>query len=558
MKFCRVFFLTLCVVSVCAIEQNKDVVRDKRTLDIILKALAETLGYNVAKRPMPMPLPKPAAGPRSGVNPAMAPAAPAPKSPPPPPKIPPPPPPAPKAPAPAPRLPPPKAPVPPMPKAPAPPMKMAAPPQQAGPLAKARFPTVPPLLTETIQKMFNINFNWNKNAQPLAVPAPAPQVPVPAPKAPAPAPKAPVPAPAPKAPVPSAPKSTAAPGKILYYDYDEPHNTPFVVSLRDYDGYYNYDSDNAQQEQPLQEEKQELQQQQPREEEQNQNIQNEEQKENVQPNGDTEQLQDKQIDDYQKSVQNFWATSPWNNHNYENYNSESSAPEQQFSNPHFGKHDFFINHPSGSSYARMELKKPGQIKTNEESENYQVPMNYYTHSNEPQQVKNNEGPTFDQYYYVLDNEKQQPQSDSHTIEINNNGEQGIKEPLRTEKEYQASVPIPLHVINQENPFMQWVSIEQAGSENQPKKLPLKIQSQKVQKTEKQNTPLYEFNYQPEHYVADFIPQTIPPPTQQDYANYNPEPFKLEEELSDKATIKEQQYGRKYTTVHADNVVHNKY
>lgn len=604
MKFdCRVLFLTAaCVVTVSALNTKQDAVRDKRTLDIILKALAESLGYDVAKRPPPMPLPKPAAVPRSGVNPPLAPAAPAPKTPPPAPpaspKMPPPPPrPAPKAPAPVPvpRVPPPAAP-----KAPAPPMAMMPLPQpksQVAPAApaKPRLPTVPPLLTETVQKMFNINFNWNKNVQPSLAPIPIPRAPVPVPKAPAPVPKAPNPTLAPKAPTPTptlksspplpkasapvSPKSTAAPGKIIYYDYDDPQNGPYTVSLRDYDGYYNYENDNAQQEekQPQQEEQHE--QEQPQEEEQNQNVENSEQNEDQNENKEAEEEQyadEKQRNEYHDSVQNFWANSPWHHNNDEKYNAESSVPEfyksNQFYNPNFAKHDFLIHHPSGSSYSKMEHKKVEPIKTNQESAKFQVPLNYYVHNNEPQrgenlQIHNNnnkqynyEGPSLDQYYYIIDNEpKQQPQSDSHKIEINNNGVNGIKESSKTEKEYQASVPIPLHVINQENPFVQWVSIEQAGSENTPNKVPVKSQSQKViQKTErakKVEMPLFEFNYQPDHYEADFSAHTIPPPTQQDYSKYNPISFKLEDELSDKAQIQEEQYGRKYTTIHSDNAVH---
>lgn len=652
------FYAVLCVVLVSGYAQNQDeLVRDKRTLNFILQAFADSLGYDVQKRPSILPtsgLPKPAAGPRTPVAPPLPPMAPAmpaaPAAPPMMPKAPPMMPPAPpmmpaappmmpaappmmpKAPPAPPMMPPPA----PMPAAPAP---MPPPKGQVGPVppARPRPPTAPPLLTETIQKMFNINFNWNRNLTPGApapVPAPkapapappappahapAPKAPAPAPPAPAPAPKAPppppapkspppppapalapkvpapapaAPAPAPKAPAPAPapagpPKGTVAPGKFINYDYDD-GQPPVAGNLRtDYDGIYYYENDgNQPQQQQEQQEQQEQQPQQPQEEEVNQNEQNAE----VDHQADAE----KKRYEFDESVQNFWQNSPWHQSNNERYNAESRPGFYQYQQPGFGGHDFVVNHPGGSSYSRMQHKKVQPVQRHEERYEYQGPQfgqYYFPEGGLPQvgaqngkenydyqgpngqvqhgQANEYQGPSFDQYYYILSREEQPKVEQGKVngkVEVNNNGEKGLKQPqVEAEsrpKEVQApeaGLPVPVHNIYQENQFAQWLSpFEQAGSENSPKKVSPNGKSQNNKNGQRggQDENPFQYNYEPEHYESDFSAHTIPPPSQQDYSQYNPSPFKLEDELPEKAQIKEEQYGRKYTTVHSDNVVHH--
>lgn len=254
----KVICVCLVVSFFCASAQ-----RDKRTLDLVLRSVADVFGYDIQKRPAVLPPPKPpaprptffppplaplpvrpakaAASPAAPpvappaappVVPAAPPAAPpqqpVPAPPPPPPKQPvpaPPPPPPPKQPVPAPPPPPPKqpapAPPPPPPKQPVPlpppPPKVpppAAPPQQpAAPPPKTPI-TAPPLLTESIRKSFNINFNWDRNRLP-AIPAPAPAAPNPPPPPPANLPPPPPPqnppAPLPPPPAPQTPQAAPPP-----------------------------------------------------------------------------------------------------------------------------------------------------------------------------------------------------------------------------------------------------------------------------------------------------------------------------------------------------------
>lgn len=127
--------------------KESNINRDKRTIGVVLRNVADLFGYDVQKRPTVIP-------------PAPAMAAPAPGA----------------APAPA-----------------------AAPARPATRQGIPKFPppvTFPPILQEQVRKTFNINFNWNKNLGPL--PSPTPQT------AQVPAAPTPVSAPKPAAPRPSA------------------------------------------------------------------------------------------------------------------------------------------------------------------------------------------------------------------------------------------------------------------------------------------------------------------------------------------------------------------
>lgn len=227
----------------------------KRTIDFVLRSVAETFGYDIQKRPsvlqttpapvastfFPPPLaPIPAVAqvpltpmvPRA--NPPAVPLGPlfpplvpprrvlpaSPTLPPLTPVLPPP-----RLPA----LPPPRAPLPPPANPPqAPPANPPQPPPQvppAPPPSSSAKPSIP-LLTETIQKTFNINFNWNKNVQPTnSTAAGSPAAAPPAPSAAS--PSAPT-APAQPPPLrPSAPTSLPGPGgqvfmkkPQLYREYD--------------------------------------------------------------------------------------------------------------------------------------------------------------------------------------------------------------------------------------------------------------------------------------------------------------------------------------------------
>lgn len=618
----RVFCIfVFCVVTVCAVENPSVNVRGKRTLHIVLKAFADSLGYDIQKRP-PLPpngLPKPA-GDRSPVNPPLVP----PMMPPPKGPVPP---------MPAPRAPPmaaPKAPVAPMPAPKSPPVPMVpsskapapALPPQVPPKTAPRLPTVPPTLTETIQKMFNVNFNWNRNAQtpppsaiapkapatptnqapapiaPKAPIAPAPKAPAPAPKAPMPAPKAPMPAPKSpaavpsQAPAPAAPASTAGPIKhVLYsYDYDD-GQIANPQNLKDYDNYYQYDNQDYQR--PLQ---------QPPQQEEPQQQQAEEegkQSEEVPANqeSDNQQLEverEKQKQVYDNAVQNYWQNSPWHNNQQENVEEESRMPH--FGSKDFGGHSFVVNHPAGSSYSRMERKQAGPLDNQpKQQSSFETPIYYYEEQQQPpletrnqklehQQNYHFQGPSFDQYFYVLNNGEQNggkanveinssgergyvlnngEQNEKANLEINSSGERGIKQPAESRQRDtitpEANFPVPVHNIYQENPYLQWISPFEASSEVQEKKVKATQQAQPKQDAARgkvTEAPLFATNYQPDHYNSDFSVHTIPPSSQEDYSKYEPAPLKLENEFSDKAQVNEQQFGRKYTSVHTDNLVHH--
>lgn len=546
-----VIVIVFCVVSVLCVEQKSENVRDKRTLHIVLKAFADSLGYDVQKRPPspPKPLPKPAVG-MSPANPPKAPPPPpmmAPKSPPPPPMM------APKAP---PMMPAPKAPpmMPPMPapKAPAPapmpppkPAKPAIMPTKVAP----RLPTVPPLLTETIQKMFNINFNWNRNTQPApAMPAksPAPKAP---PAPPAPAPKAPAPAPAPSQPPKApAPSPSTGPVKHVLYSYDYEDGIAYPQNLKDYDNNYQYDNSDYQQPQQQAEEVKQS-------EEATHEVESQE--------SDAQKIEnskDDQAEAFYDTVQNYWDNKQANQQQ-----DESKIPQYHTQNGH----SFVVNHPAGSSYFKMEHKKQEQPES-KQYQNFGQPIYYYEDQPPPLESRNQklehphqnynfQGPSFNQYFYVLDNEEQQ--GDKANVDANSSEEKGVKQPAESQKKEtispEASFPIPAHNIYQENPFVQWLSPFEASSEMKENKVKV---SQKME--QKQNAPKgnsnedpYAFKYEPDSYSAHFSAHTIPPPTPYDYSQYEPAPFKLEEELSDKAQIKEEQFGRKYTTIHKDNLVH---
>ncbi|KAF5282136.1 hypothetical protein FQR65_LT02833 [Abscondita terminalis] len=209
--------------------------QNKRSIDIVLRSVADVFGYDVVKRPsvilttppsvmstFPPPLSK--APPPLTPQPAPAPA------PPPPPKSPP-------------QLPP-QSPPPTAAAPPPPPPKAAGPPPPPPKAAQPPLPPPvlpPPLLTETIQKSFNINFNWNRNVAtpPPLAPKPSPSAPPPAnpvkpPASAASPPKPPIPAPAPK-PLPLTPprKQINRQNPQLYQDYDDYNNKN--ENLYDYD-----------------------------------------------------------------------------------------------------------------------------------------------------------------------------------------------------------------------------------------------------------------------------------------------------------------------------------
>lgn len=180
--------------------------RDKRTIGVVLRNVADLFGYDVQKRPTVIP-------------PSMAPAA---------------------APAPAPAA----APAPPamgaMAMAPmAPPMAMNRKVPAIVPLLPPAPPlpvlpppvTFPPILQEQVRKTFNINFNWNKSVggaqQPVAPPKPVAAAPAPAQPpaaAPQPPPKPAAPAPAQPASVPEGPLASGPKRPVtkaqLYTEYE--------------------------------------------------------------------------------------------------------------------------------------------------------------------------------------------------------------------------------------------------------------------------------------------------------------------------------------------------
>ncbi|CAH0560952.1 unnamed protein product [Brassicogethes aeneus] len=169
--------------------------RDKRNIGTVLRNVADIFGYDVQKRPTVIPPPPP----------TTAPPPPPPPPPPKPPARPPPPPPS--------RRPPPPPPV----------------------------ITPPPLLTDSVRKTFNLNFNWNRSVQPPSPPAPPappqqppspppppqnpppppppPQKPRPPPPPPQNPPPPPPPPQKPRPPKPAPPPSSKIPQN--YRDYEE-------------------------------------------------------------------------------------------------------------------------------------------------------------------------------------------------------------------------------------------------------------------------------------------------------------------------------------------------
>ncbi|XP_017784290.1 PREDICTED: leucine-rich repeat extensin-like protein 2 [Nicrophorus vespilloides] len=276
MVYCARGLLVLVLLAAAVLHARamEKVTRDKRTLDLVLRSVADVFGYDVQKRPTVLPppplppakptffppplkpLPPPARrffpAPKAVASPppaqtqapaAVAPAAPAPAVPPV----------APVAPAPA---VPPAAPVakPPVAAAPAPAAPVAKPiaavpaPAAQSPAANSPMrrpvmrplkavpntpparppppprPTVPPLLTENIRKTFNIAFNYNRGIQTQAPPVPAAP---PAPPAPA-AQPAPPPPPSPAAPAapPPPPPPPQRPVKSRPRPFRPPQATP--------------------------------------------------------------------------------------------------------------------------------------------------------------------------------------------------------------------------------------------------------------------------------------------------------------------------------------------
>lgn len=180
--------LVLCQLYVISIlsQQTGPIVRDKRTLDFLLRSFADTVGYDVLKRPTTITTTRP--------PPTMA-ARPAPPAPPAPPT------------PPAPPAPPMRPAVTLMPPLPAKPAVTLMPP------ARPAATSAPGNLIQSLSKNFSLNFLWNKNIGPAPA-APAPNAPAP-PAPPAPAPPPPPP-PMPINPSPPPPPTKKFPNQSPY------------------------------------------------------------------------------------------------------------------------------------------------------------------------------------------------------------------------------------------------------------------------------------------------------------------------------------------------------
>ncbi|KAF5282007.1 hypothetical protein FQA39_LY00531 [Lamprigera yunnana] len=265
LKACTVCLLV--AISAIALTQGLTRVtkhRYKRTIDLVLRGVADAFGYDIQKRPRVLPAtpapmlstyPPPLANPPPQTPPqppapAVLPPAPAPKasavSPP-----------APKAPPPNPPVvPPPPPPNPPVAPPPSPPNP--APQPAAAPAPPAPTPQAKPILTETIQKSFNINFNWNRNVITPAPPAPATPAAPPAPPAPAAPATPPAPAPPKAAPAPPPPAPTEAPANPAPPPPAQPPppkspppKPPTSIQHRKAQLYQNYDDDNVEENENL-------------------------------------------------------------------------------------------------------------------------------------------------------------------------------------------------------------------------------------------------------------------------------------------------------------------
>ncbi|GLV35787.1 hypothetical protein CBL_01061 [Carabus blaptoides fortunei] len=553
-------------------EEQQRNVRDKRTLNFLLKSFADAIGYDVQKRPSVLPFgvqlapvgvvtiippigpvtpvkapamaPASAAGPAAPAMapaaPAMAPAAPAmaPASPAMAPAKPAMAPPAAMAPAPAAMAPAPAAPAagkatpaapamaPAMPSAgamppagamaPAPAMPPAAP---AAPAVLPAAPAVPPaapaapagkaapLLTETIRKVFNLNFNWNRNLQPQrtgvapdasAAPqvpsgvAPAPQVPAGAPAAapqmpagaPAAAPQMPAGAPAavpqmpagaapavaPQAPAPQMPAAPAVPNivPLAVPAVKDPVPAPMAPAMKDYS--------------------------------------------------------------LPEAVQLFWQHSPWNQPHLPHV--QNAVPEyRQYSTPD-GERGYHVRRVQQNAHLQHHDLQPQDNDADDEDNNARERQEDARSSEENDDANGDSSKA----YVTINNQPRgfQPAYAESRDQHQNGGF------------YQPGLPLAVHGVHEDKVLVAWPSpFELAGSEKKLKKV---NPHGRISGAASENL---EYRYEPENY-NQFNFYTIPPPVKNAYGNYEAlsEP-NLADSLSANARIHEKNYGKKYTTVHVD-------
>lgn len=611
-------YVFICFVSVTA-------QRDKRTIDLVLRSVADVFGYDVQKRPtilppppppaprstfFPPPLaPLPVATPRASPSqasptaPSQAPSQAAPSQVPATPKK------APRPPLPSiktpvllpkrpaaprkPAVPPTKVNLPiPAPPPPSPSKAAPAPPTTVNAVTSKQPPaqSAPPLLTESVRKTFNINFNWDRNRQPVTAvvppsgqPSQAPsKQPAPAsPPAPAPAqPPAPAPVPAPAPPQPpQVPPSQSVPllpppshrKPQLYEDYDSPNqnngyrnedynNSPDYVhtlpykNSKDYDAapeYYDY----------------------PAKENQNQggnndyqNLQNdyENRPENNEANNDYQDSRDR----FKDSIKTFWENSPWitNQHGlkfiiapeepedkdtlndypadvskYEEYDvAQESSPKEQAGYREVPAQN--ENGKTGNEQTEYVTKKPVEYSHQYSNEN-----NYNdSESSKKEYVKAKK-------YQSKNKDKKHPEN--LVRESSKNAE--IIQPL-----YSGILPKQLHELYQKDKNAPWPApfdIHYSASEK--KNRIHQYRDQEYDENKEHNKPFLirtyrQVNYVPEKYNSDYTYE-IPEPTTE---NYNFELSKInyddddtyDKEFSKNAKIIVNEQGKKITLLSSNN------
>lgn len=495
-------FAASCACAEDVPEENQK--RDKRTLDLVLRSVADVFGYDIQKRPTVIPPPPPAPAKSTVFPPPVAPLPRTPQKPV-------------KKPLPIPKLPPvPRSKPVPLPK-PAPAPKPAPVPKPAPPAKPVQAPkpapaAAPPLLTESVRKTFNINFNWDRNRKPVPAPAPAPKS-IPAPVA-APAP-VPVPASAPQPPKQIPPPAPASPGRKpqLYHDYnsENPNNEGYRNVDYDYPDYvHTLPYKNPDSNYELYETRPEA----------------------VEAN-DYEESKDR----FKDSIRTFWEQSPW------------------ITNQHGQK---FIVAPQEQSQeaqqeARQEEEQPSRYEEYEIVDEEREPKQQQPKDNH---IYNDKYSSEDDYEDARSSKKQYTKAEKY--QKSKNAEKLMEQSSKTAEVvqplYSGVLPRQLHELYQKDRNAPWPApfdIHYSASEKKNKVQQHRYQGededQDVDEDEKR--PFLIRTYR----QAEYLPEDyeVPEPATEDYdklgaIRYNEDDDEDDKDLSANAEIRTKEYGKRIT------------
>lgn len=560
----KVLSVYIIVSFICVTAQ-----REKRTIDLVLRSVADVFGYDVQKRPTALPPPPPPAPKSTFFPPPVAPlpaapprasaAPPKPQLPatppvkptptkntiPQPPKKPIRPPPPTKVTLPLPRSPP-KPPTPsktPPAPPPPPPAPSKAPPQKPAPA---------PVLTESVRKTFNINFNWDRRRQPATTaaappkkqpppsPSAPPSVPTTSQKQPPVAPPTPSPKPSQAAPLPPAP-TTRLPTPShrkpqLYEDYDRvnskqgygnddygdspdyAHTLPYKNS-QDYESAPDYDYKTQQ-------------------------VNNDYQ---AHPESNAVSNYEDSRDRFKDSIKTFWENSPWitNQHGLKFI----IAPEDHAENDHLNDYPEDI-----SKYEEYEIneERPPKHYANE----VQHEDNDVKHA-EVYDEKHSDEDSYDDTHsskkeYLKTVKYKNHESDKESPE--NLVEQGSKNEEIVEPLHSGVLPKQLHELYQKDKNVPWPApfdIHYSASEKK-NNIHQYEDDQEVDE-DKEKVPFLirtyrEAKYIPEKYTDDFTYE-IPEPSTENYEKLSKityEDDEDEKDLSKNAKVHVKQRGKKIT------------